>query len=164
LSDAINLAATFDRKVIVEQGVEGARELEVSVLGNDEPRASVVGEVRPSQDHEFYDYEAKYTEGGSELLIPAPVPEKVQRAVRELAVAAFKAIDGSGMARVDFLMDPTTGTIYVNEVNTIPGFTPFSMYPRLWEAEGLTYPRLVEALIELALERAADRARNRIAR
>ncbi len=164
LSDAINLAATFDRKVIVEQGVEGARELEVSVLGNDEPRASAVGEVRPSEDHEFYDYEAKYTEGGSELLVPAPISGEVERTVRELAVAAFKAIDGSGMARVDFLMDPTTGAVFLNEVNTIPGFTPFSMYPKLWEVEGLPYPQLVEMLIELALERAADRARNRIAR
>ena len=163
LAAALDLAAQFDRKLIVEQAVEHVRELEVSVLGNDTPRASLPGEVRP-RGHEFYSYEAKYTEGGSDLLIPAPVPDDLARTLKRMAVAAFRAIDGSGMARVDFLMNDATGEVYINEINTIPGFTPFSMYPKLWEAEGLTYRELVEELIRLALERAADVAQNRVRR
>ncbi|MDQ7028322.1 MAG: D-alanine--D-alanine ligase family protein [Ardenticatenia bacterium] len=163
LAAALDVAAQFDRKLIVERAVEHARELEVAVLGNDEPRASLPGEVRP-RGHEFYSYEAKYTEGGSDLLIPAPVSEAVRHTLRHMAITAFRAIDGSGMARVDFFMDGATGDVYVNEVNTIPGFTPFSMYPKLWEAEGMSYRELVEALIQLALERAADVARNRVGR
>jgi D-alanine-D-alanine ligase len=147
---AIEKASQFDRKIIVEEGVP-AREIECSILGNDDPRASVVGEVVPKK--EWYDYEAKYTEGLAEVLIPAPLgPEKVQE-VQALAIRAYKAVDGAGMARVDFLMDKKTEKLYVNEINTIPGFTQFSAYPKMWEASGLKYPQLVDKLIELALER-----------
>ncbi|MCS7222498.1 MAG: D-alanine--D-alanine ligase [Anaerolineae bacterium] len=150
-------AARYDRKLLVEEGVDGAREIECSVLGNDEPQASIPGEVVPS--HEFYDYAAKYLNGTSQLLIPAPLSPDQTRQVQELAIAAFRAVDGAGMARVDFLLSRDDGRIYVNEVNTIPGFTNISMYPKLWEASGLPYPALVDRLIELAFERHAERSR-----
>jgi D-alanine-D-alanine ligase len=155
-------AARYDRRVLVERGLE-AREIEVSVLGNDEPQASLPGEVIPSR--EFYSYEAKYIDGRSELLIPAPLPAELTRQVQELAVRAYRAIDCAGMARVDFLLEAAgsgqsqTQALYLNEVNTIPGFTQISMYPKLWEASGLPYPALVDRLIELALERRAERDR-----
>ncbi len=147
-------AAQFDRRVLVESGVNG-REIEVSVLGNDAPIASIAGEIRPADD--FYSYDAKYINEGSELLIPAPIDEGTMQQVREIAVKAYKAIDCAGMARVDFLLDRDTNQVYLNEVNTIPGFTKISMYPKLWEASGIKYPQLVQKLIDLAVERKADR-------
>ncbi len=157
LPDGINEAACYDRKIVIEQGID-ARELEVSVLGNDEPVASVAGEIVPC--NEFYDYDAKYIDDRSELIIPAPVPCEVMERVQELAVAAFRALDLAGMARVDFFLERKTHQLYVNEVNTIPGFTSISMYPKLWEASGLPLPELVDRLIELALERHAGRQRH----
>jgi D-alanine-D-alanine ligase len=151
LRTAINLAAEFDRKIIVEAAVPEAREIECSVLGNDEPVASVPGEVIPSR--EFYDYEAKYLDEGSRLIIPAPLKETQSAEVQALSVAAFKAIDGAGMARVDFLLAGGTGVLFLNEVNTIPGFTTIGMYSKLWAASGLPFPALLDRLIELALER-----------
>jgi D-alanine-D-alanine ligase len=153
LLPALDLAASYDRRIIIERGVD-ARELECSVLGNDDPRASVVGEIVPHR--EFYDYEAKYTDGQSDLLIPADVPAEVAERVRALACRAFMAIDAAGMARVDFFLERPTGHLLVNEINTIPGFTRWSMYPKLWEASGVSYPSLVDALIQLALERATE--------
>jgi D-alanine-D-alanine ligase len=158
LRRALSIALGFDRKALVEPGVN-ARELECGVLGNDEPLASVVGEVVPS--NEFYDYRAKYLDNASRLYIPAEIPAEQAEEVRRLAVAAFQALDLSGLARVDFFLDRDTGQLYVNEVNTMPGFTQISMYPKLWEASGLTYPQLLDRLIELALERHADKARTR---
>jgi len=149
-------AARYDRRLLVEKGIN-AREIEVSVLGNDDPIASVPGEVVPSAD--FYSYEAKYLDDSSELLIPAPVPFEVSQQVRNLAVKAYRAIDCAGMARVDFLLDKDSGELYLNEMNTIPGFTKISMYPKLWEASGLSYEDLVKRLLELALERRAERDR-----
>jgi len=160
LADGLRLAASFDRKLLVERAVD-ARELEVSVLGNDEPLASVVGEVVPA--HEFYDYEAKYLDEGSRLLIPAPIEAGVAEEVRAMALRAFQAVDCAGMARVDFFMDRTTGRIVLNELNTIPGFTRISMYPKLWEASGLAYPKLIERLVELAIERFNDKQRSQTA-
>ncbi len=156
LAQALDEAARYDRKVIVEQGID-AREIEVSVLGNDDPIASVPGEIVPCR--EFYDYAAKYVEPDSELLIPAPLTTEQTAAVRQLAIQAFLAIDGAGMARVDFLLDRQTGQLYLNEVNTIPGFTSISMYPKLWEASGLSFSGLVDRLVELALERHEDKSR-----
>jgi D-alanine-D-alanine ligase len=156
----LRLAATFDRKLLVEQAID-ARELEISVLGNDEPEASAVGEVVPA--HEFYDYEAKYLDEGSRLLIPAPIDDAVAQQAREMALRAFQAVDAAGMARVDFFLERTTGRLLVNEVNTIPGFTRISMYPKLWEASGLPYPKLIERLVELAIERFNDRQRSQTA-
>lgn len=153
----LRLATAFDRKLLVERAVD-ARELEVSVLGNDEPMASVVGEIVPA--HEFYDYDAKYMEEGSQLLIPAPIPPPIAEALKELALRAFEAVDAAGMARVDFFLERGTNTLYLNELNTIPGFTRISMYPKLWEASGLPYPKLVDRLIELALERFQDKQRS----
>ncbi len=153
---ALTESARYDRRVLVEPGVN-AREIEVSVLGNDAPEASVAGEVVPSR--EFYDYEAKYVDADSRLLIPAPIPPETAELARDYAVRAFKAIDGAGMARVDFLLDKDTGALYVSEVNTIPGFTSISMYPKLWEASGLSYAELVDRLIDLALERQAEKDR-----
>jgi D-alanine-D-alanine ligase len=147
-------AARYDRRVLVERGLD-ARELEVSVLGNEEPKASVVGEVIPSD--EFYSYRAKYLDDTSELRIPAPIEPAVSDEVRRLAVESFKAIDGAGMARVDFLLERSTGKLYINEINTLPGFTSISMYPKLWMATGYTYSSLVTRLIELALERQAEK-------
>ena len=150
-------AARYDRKLLVEMAVPAAREIEVSVLGNDDPIASVPGEVVPSR--EFYSYAAKYIDGGddaSELLIPAPLSLEQTELVRDLAVRAYKAIDCAGMARADFLLSRETGELYVSEVNTIPGFTAISMYPKLWEASGLPYSQLIDRLIELAVERFED--------
>ncbi|MCD6291679.1 MAG: D-alanine--D-alanine ligase [Anaerolineae bacterium] len=151
-------AARYDRKLIVEEGIDRAREIECSVLGNDTPEASLPGEVIPNR--EFYDYAAKYLDNASQLLIPAPMSPEQTRQVQEMAVQAFRALDGAGMARVDFLLSREDGRLYVNEVNTIPGFTSISMYPKLWEASGLAYPELIDRLIELALERYADRQRH----
>lgn len=147
-------AARYDRKLIVEQGLE-AREIEVSVLGNDEPLASVPGEIIPSR--EFYSYAAKYIDGQSELLIPAPLSPEHTELIQNLAVMAFQALDCSGLARCDFLLEKATGEVFVNELNTMPGFTPISMYPKLWAASGLPYSQLLDRLIELALERHADK-------
>jgi D-alanine-D-alanine ligase len=163
LGPAIEEAAKYDGKIIVEQAVGGkrrkAREIECSVLGNDDPKASVCGEVIPAK--EFYDYDAKYIDEGSKLLIPAKLSRGQQKQVRQMAVRAFAACDCSGLARVDFLMDPATEKIYLNEVNTMPGFTSISMYPKLWAASGIEYPELIGRLIELGLERHAERKRNR---
>jgi D-alanine-D-alanine ligase len=187
LGPALTLAAKYDRKLIVEQGVGGkapqrrrpvagdpgkirrggqgerAREFEVAVLGNDEPKASVVGEIIPGK--EFYDYEAKYLSEGSVPVIPAPITRAQSRQIREMAIAAFKACDLAGLARVDFLMEPDgKQRIYANEVNTMPGFTRISMYPKLWEASGLSYKELITRLIELALERQAEKGRTTYSR
>jgi D-alanine-D-alanine ligase len=163
LPAALDEAAKFDRKIVIEQGVGGkkakARELECSVLGNDSPQASAVGEVVPIR--EFYDYTAKYLEEGSELIIPAKLTKTQTRQVQEMAVRAFQAVDCSGLGRIDFLMDPRSQKIYVNEINTLPGFTSISMYPKLWAASGLPYPELIDRLIQLGLERHRDKARNR---
>jgi D-alanine-D-alanine ligase len=156
LAAAVDLAARYDRKILVEKAVE-AREIECSVLGNDNPQASVPGEVIPV--NEFYDYEAKYLKEGSELIIPAHLTARQTKRVQELALGAFKAVDCAGMARVDFLLDRSTRKIYVNEINTIPGFTSISMHPKLWEASGVPYPKLLDRLIELALERHQEKSR-----
>jgi D-alanine-D-alanine ligase len=154
---ALDEAARYDRKLLVEEAID-AREIEISVLGNDEPIASVPGEIVPC--NEFYDYSAKYLDGESELLIPAPIPEESAGLIAELAIKAYRAIDCAGMARVDFLLDRETGGVYLNEVNTLPGFTPISMYPKLWEASGVSYTELIDRLIQLALERHADKSRS----
>ena len=166
LGPAIEEAAKFDRKIVIEEGVGGkknkAREIECSVLGNDDPKASVAGEIVPCK--EFYDYDAKYLDEGSELVIPAKLSKAEMKNVQTLAVAAFQAVDGSGLARVDFLMDPKSRKMYVNEINTMPGFTAISMYPKLWAASGLKYADLIDRLIQLGLERHADKRRNRYSR
>jgi D-alanine-D-alanine ligase len=149
LGPALDEAARHDRKILVERGVRG-RELEVSVLGNDEPVASLPGEVR--YEGEWYDYATKYVEGQARLVVPAPISPALTRRIQKLAVAAFRAIDASGMARVDFFLEGK-GTLLVNEINTIPGFTATSAYARMWEASGLDYVSLINRLIELALER-----------
>jgi D-alanine-D-alanine ligase len=154
-------AARYDRKLLVEVAVPAAREIEVSVLGNDDPIASVPGEVIPSR--EFYSYEAKYVDSGedaSKLLIPAPLSPELTARVRDLAVRAYQAFDCSGMARADFLLSGATGELYVSELNTVPGFTAISMYPKLWEATGISYPELIDRLIELAIERHQDKERS----
>lgn len=158
LEHAINVAAEYDRKIIVEQGIN-CREFECAVLGNDEPLASVVGEIVSS--NEFYDYRAKYIDGKSQAIIPADVPQETAEEIRREAVKAFTALDLNGLARVDFFIEKETGKIYINEVNTMPGFTEISMYPKLWEASGLSYAQLLDRLIELAIERHDDRQRNR---
>jgi D-alanine-D-alanine ligase len=150
LPAAIDLAARHDRKIIIERGID-AREIEVSVLGNEEPKASLPGEI--SYDAEWYDYSTKYLEGQSRLTIPAPVSAETTRRLQELAVAAFRAIDCSGMARVDFFVERSTDHVVVNEINTIPGFTATSAYAKMWAASGLPYADLVDRLIQLALER-----------
>lgn len=150
LRQALELALQLDRKALIEEGLD-ARELECSVLGNEEPEASSVGEIVPKR--EFYDYEAKYHDDTTELWIPAPIPDEVADQVRSLAIQAFQALDCSGMARVDFFMRKTDDALFINEINTIPGFTSVSMYPKLWEAAGVSYPELVDRLIQLALER-----------
>lgn len=157
LSEGLLEAALYDRRVLVERGVPNVREIEVSVLGNDQPLASVPGEIIPGAD--FYSYEAKYELDTSQLIIPAPLTEVQVETFRNLAVKAYQAVDCAGMARVDFMMDAQTGDVYLNEINTIPGFTKISMYPKLWEASGLPYRALVDRLIELALERKAERDR-----
>jgi D-alanine-D-alanine ligase len=155
LRAAINLAADFDRKIVVEAAVPQAREIECAVLGNDDPQASVPGEIIPGR--EFYDYEAKYLDNSSQTIIPAVLTEAQAADVRSLAIAAFKAVDCAGMARVDFLLAGDSGMLYLNEVNTIPGFTTISMYSKMWEASGLPYPQLIDRLIALALERHAEK-------
>lgn len=147
-------ASRFDRRVLIERGVN-AREIEISILGNDHPQASIPGEINPEAD--FYSYDAKYHDEKSELLVPAPIPIETAEKMRKMALTAYQAIDCAGMARVDFLLDRDSGEFYLNEVNTIPGFTQISMYPKLWEASGLPYPQLIERLIELALERRRER-------
>jgi D-alanine-D-alanine ligase len=152
LTEALEEALRFGRKALLERSVEGGREIECAVLGNDDPVASIAGEIVPT-GHEFYDYEAKYLdEHGSELLIPARIPAATLEEVQRLAVAAFRAVECAGMARVDFFL-ASDGRVYVNEVNTIPGFTKISMYPKLWEASGLPYPELIDRLVGLAIER-----------
>jgi len=166
LGTAIEEAARFDRKIVIEEGVGGkkrkAREIECSVLGNDRPEASVPGEIVPST--EFYDYSAKYLDEGSQLIIPAKLTKKKKKKIQQLAIAAFKAVDCSGLARVDFLMDPKSRKIYVNEINTMPGFTSISMYPKLWAATGVSYPELIERLIQLGMERHQEKKKNQYTR
>ncbi len=158
LAPALDLAAAYDRKIIVEKALD-AREIECSVLGNDRPETSVPGEIVPI--NEFYDYEAKYVKEGTELVIPAKLSRADARRVRQMALKAYRAVDCAGMARVDFLLDRLNSELYVNEVNTIPGFTPISMYPKMWEASGLAYPALLDRLIDLALERHREKQRTR---
>jgi D-alanine-D-alanine ligase len=166
LGPAIEEAAKFDRKIVIEQGVgkrkQKAREVECSVLGNDKPEASLPGEIVPST--EFYDYNAKYLDEGSQLIIPAKLTRAETKEVQRLAIGAFEAVDCSGLARVDFLMDPTTRKIYLNEINTMPGFTSISMYPKLWAASGVSYPELIERLIKLGLERHEEKKKNQYSR
>lgn len=166
LSPAIDEAAKFDRKIVIEEGVGGkknkAREIECSVLGNDSPIASVPGEIVPGA--EFYDYTAKYLDEGSQLIIPAKLTKSETKKVQKLAIAGFRAVDCSGLARVDFLMDPKSRKIYLNEINTMPGFTSISMYPKLWAASGVSYPELIERLIQLGLDRHAEKKRNQYSR
>ena len=147
----MDLAAGFDSKLVIEAAVPEAREIECAVLGNEKPEASVPGEIMPSR--EFYDYEAKYLDNQSTFEIPARLPDTLAREVSRQAVVAFEAIDGSGLARVDFLLSRSTGELYINEINSMPGFTTISMYPKMWEASGVTYQSLVDRLITLALER-----------
>ena len=158
IAEGLMEAALYDRRVLIEQGVPNPREIEVSVLGNDQPEASVPGEIIPGAD--FYSYDAKYFLNTSEFRIPAPLSDFQTDQIKSIAVRAFKAIDCCGMARVDFLIEPQTGKIFLNEINTIPGVTKISMYPKLWEASGLPYASLVDRLIELALKRKADRNRS----
>jgi D-alanine-D-alanine ligase len=155
LVEAVRVAAEFDRKIVIEAGVPNAREIECAVLGNDEPSASIAGEILPSR--EFYDYEAKYLDEGSKPLIPAPIDADMMKRVQQLAIEAFRAVDGAGMSRVDFLMNGQSGELFLNEVNTIPGFTTISMYPQMWEASGLPYAALIDRLIALAIERHAEK-------
>lgn len=166
LGPAIYEAAKFDRKIVIEQGVGGskhkAREIECSVLGNDHPSASVPGEIVPGK--EFYDYSAKYLDEGSQLIIPAKLTKTETKKIQELAIKAFQAVDCAGLARVDFLMDPKTRKIYLNEINTMPGFTSISMYPKLWAATGLQYSDLIDRLIQLGLERHAEKKKNQYSR
>ncbi len=150
LEAALDSASSYDRRLIVEASV-GAREIECAVLGNDEPRASVLGEIRYQSD--FYDYETKYTEGLAELIIPAELPEALARQVQQMSIRAFQAIDGAGLARVDFFYVEATGEVLINEINTMPGFTATSMYPQLWQASGVGFAELVDQLVQLALER-----------
>src|SRR5215207_2795092 len=157
LQEGLMEAASFDRRILVQKGVKNVREIEVSVLGNEDPIASVCGEVLPSRD--FYSYDSKYIDGTSGLVIPAQLPEEISECIREYAVRAYKAIDCAGMARVDFFVEKDTNRVYLNELNSIPGFTKISMYPKLWEASGLPYQKLVDRLIELAIERKAERDR-----
>jgi D-alanine-D-alanine ligase len=161
LEHAITVAAEYDRKVIIERGIN-CRELECAVLGNDEPIASVVGEVVAS--NEFYDYNAKYLDNKSQTIIPADIPQATAEEVRRQALQAFLALDLSGLSRVDFFLEKETGKVYINEVNTLPGFTQVSMYPKLWEASGIPYTELLDRLIELAIERYEDKQRNRTSR
>jgi len=162
LGPAIAEAAKFDRKIVIEEGVGGkknrAREIECAVLGNDDPTASVAGEIIPCK--EFYDYDAKYLVEGSEAVIPAKLTKAEMKTVQRLAIAAFQAVDCTGLARVDFLIDPKSRRIFVNEINTMPGFTAISMYPKMWVASGVPYPELIDRLIQLGIERHEDKRRN----
>jgi D-alanine-D-alanine ligase len=151
LRRAVDTAAEYDRRVIVEQGIRNAREIECSVLGNDKPEVSVAGEIISS--NEFYDYDAKYVDGRSQAVIPAPLSRPIARRVRDLAVAAYRTLDCAGMARVDFFVARKGSAVYLNELNTLPGFTAISMYPKLWEASGRSFPELLDRLVELAFER-----------
>src|ERR1700675_2081648 len=166
LGPAIAEAAEFDRKIVIEEGVGGkknkAREIERAVLGNDDPKASIAGEIIPCK--EFYDYDAKYMVQGSEPVIPAKLSKSEMKTVQKLAIAAFQAVDCTGLARVDFLMDPKSRKILVNEINTMPGFTAISMYPKLWDATGVSYPELIDRLIQLGIERHEDKKRNQYTR
>lgn len=162
LSKALTLAARYDRKLLVEVAVPNAREIEVSILGNDEPIASVPGEIKPGND--FYDYAAKYLDDNSDLIIPANLNEELIERIQIMAIQAFKAVDATGLARVDFLMDRVRETVYLNEINTMPGFTRISMYPKLFEASGVSYPALADKLVKLALQRYADRQMNQTSR
>jgi D-alanine-D-alanine ligase len=166
LGPAIEEAAKYDRKIVIEQGVGGkknkAREIEVAVLGNDRPEASVPGEIVPCK--EFYDYDAKYVDEGSVPIIPAKLTKAETKKIQQMAIAAFQAVDCSGLARVDFLMDPKSRKIYLNEINTMPGFTSISMYPKLWAASGVGYAKLIERLIQLGVQRHADKKRNQYSR
>ncbi|HYW40042.1 MAG TPA: D-alanine--D-alanine ligase family protein [Terriglobales bacterium] len=166
LGPAIAEAAKFDRKIVIEEGVGGkknrAREIECAVLGNDDPKASIAGEIVPCK--EFYDYDAKYLVEGSEAVIPAKITKAEMRTVQRLAIAAFQAVDCTGLARVDFLMDPKSRRIFVNEINTMPGFTAISMYPKMWVASGVTYSELIDRLIQLGIERHEDKKRNQYSR
>ena len=166
LGPAIADAAKFDRKIVIEEGVGGkknkAREIECAVLGNDDPKASIAGEIVPCK--EFYDYDAKYLAEGSELVIPAKIAKAQMKTVQRLAIAAFQAVDCTGLARVDFLMDPRSRRIFVNEINTMPGFTAISMYPKMWATSGVTYPELIDRLIQLGIERHEDKKRNQYSR
>jgi D-alanine-D-alanine ligase len=155
LKEAIELALQFDHKVMVETGFEGKLEVECAVLGNAQPQASVVGEIRAAAA--FYDYQSKYVDNSSEVIIPAPISDVASARVQALAIKAFKALDGSGLARADFFVDPVSDEVWINEVNTLPGFTPISMYPKLWAASGLPYPQLVAKLISLAVEQFSAR-------
>ena len=157
LLQGFRTAARYDSKVLIEQGID-ARELEVGVLGNDEPRASVVGEILPGAD--FYDYRAKYIDSGSRAIIPADISPELSRKVQELAVRAFQAVAATGLARVDFFLERGTRRVLINEINTMPGFTEISMYPKLWEASGISFSELVSQIAELGLERFQERARN----
>ncbi|HKW18020.1 MAG TPA: D-alanine--D-alanine ligase family protein [Terriglobales bacterium] len=166
LGPAIDEAAKFDRKIVIEEGVGGrknkAREIEISVLGNDKPEASVPGEIVPIA--EFYDYSAKYLDEGSQLIIPAKLSNAETKKIQELAIAGFRAVDCSGLARVDFLMDPKSRKIYLNEINTMPGFTSISMYPKLWAASGVSYSQLIDRLIQLGMDRHEEKKRNQYSR
>jgi D-alanine-D-alanine ligase len=166
LGPAIDEAAKFDRKIVIEEGVGGkkykAREIECAVLGNDKPKASVAGEIVPCK--EFYDYDAKYLSEGSEAVIPAKITKAEMKTVQKLAIAAFQAVDCTGLARVDFLMDPKSRRLFVNEINTMPGFTAISMYPKMWVASGLKYSDLIDQLIQLGVERHDDKKRNQYSR
>jgi D-alanine-D-alanine ligase len=155
LFEGLSEAARFDRRVLIERGLEKPREIEVSILGNDQPEASIAGEIRPADD--FYSYDAKYLDDRSELVIPSVISADLAVRIRSLALKAYQAVDCSGMARADFLLDKKDGELYLSEINTIPGFTRISMYPKLWEASGLPYPALVDRLVELGFERKADR-------
>ena len=156
LQEGLLEGARYDRRVIVERGID-AREIEVSVLGNEILEASIAGEIVP--EDEFYSYRAKYIDDTSELLIPAPIDDGVANNIRKIAIQAFTAIDGAGMARVDFLLERETNQVYLNEINTIPGFTGISMYPKLWEASGLPYGELLDRLVELAFERQSQKVK-----
>src|SRR5579862_3891054 len=166
LGPAIDEAAKFDRKIVIEEGVGGkknkAREIECAVLGNDDPTASIVGEIIPWK--EFYDYDAKYLSEGSEAVIPAKITKAEMKTAQKLAIAAFQAVDCTGLARVDFLMDPKYRKMYVNEINTMPGFTAISMYPKMWAASGVAYSDLIDRLIQLGIQRHEDKKRNQYSR
>jgi D-alanine-D-alanine ligase len=157
LLESIDIAAHFDRRILVEQGINNAREIECGVLGNDKPVASIPGEIVPS--NEFYDYDAKYVDEKSNAIIPAKLPSAVVKKIKQYALAAFRVLDCAGMARVDFLVTKKTNRIFLNEINTIPGFTSISMYPKLWQASGLSYSALLDKLIQLAIERHEAKAK-----
>lgn len=161
LAQALATAAQYDRKLLAERAAENAREIECSVLGNDEPIASLPGEILPRR--EFYDYVAKYeTDSGTELVVPADLPSDIVKQIQDLAIRAFRAVDACGMARVDFFVERATNRVLLSEINTIPGFTAVSMYPKMWQASGLAYPDLIDRLLQLALERHADKKKNKV--